>query len=47
MGCVGGGVGKCVGREGKVCGDSVWGEWGSVLVCGKRNGGGVGKCARV
>ena len=27
--------------------ESVWGEWGSVLVCGERNGGGVGKCVWV
>ena len=27
--------------------ESVWGEWGSVLACGERNGGGVGKCVKV
>ena len=27
--------------------ESVWGEWESVLACGDRNGGGVGKCVWV
>ena len=36
---VGGGKERCVGRG--------LGEWGSVLACGERNGGGVGKCVWV
>ena len=36
---VGGGKERLVGRG--------VGEWGSVLACGERNGGGVGKCVRV
>ena len=27
--------------------ESVWGEWGSELACGERNGGDIGKCVRV
>ena len=48
-----GAVGKCVRVWGEARKDvwevekSVWGEWGSVLACGERNGGGVGKCIRV
>ena len=58
MGGVGGGVGKCVGVWGearKMCGEvwggvweSVWGEWGSVLACGKRMWGEKwGRCSEV
>ena len=46
---VGGGKERCVGSREMWGGvwESVWGEWGSVLACGERNGGGVGKCIRV
>ena len=40
---VGGGKERCWGGVW----ESVLGEWGSVLACGERNGGGVGKCVSV